>query len=53
MYVKMEPDTGLPVELTGRLQVNVLVQPSPHFSLFKEAPTIFFPALWFEEKATS
>lgn len=27
-----------------------MVRPSPNVALFQEAPTIFFPALWFEQK---
>lgn len=49
-YITMEPDTGIPVEVAARLQVNVMVQPSPNIALFQEAPTLFFPTLWFEQK---
>lgn len=49
-YITMEPDTGIPVEVAARLQVNVMVRPSPNIALFQEAPIIFFPALWFEQK---
>lgn len=49
-YIKMEPNIGIPIEVAARLQVNVMVQPSPNIALFQEAPTIFFPALWFEQK---
>lgn len=50
MYIAIEPASGLPVELVGRLQINILVEPSPYISPFKNAPTIFFPALWLEQK---
>lgn len=53
LYVLLEPETALPIELVGRLQINVLVQPTPHIALFKEAPTMFFPALWIQEKVRS
>lgn len=49
-HITMEPDLGIPVEVAARLQVNVMVQPSPNIALFQEAPTLFFPALWFEQK---
>lgn len=49
-YITMEPSIGIPVEVAARLQVNVMVQPSPDIGLFQEAPTIFFPTLWFEQK---
>lgn len=49
-YIKMEPQIGIPIEVAARLQVSVMVQPSPDIGLFQEAPTIFFPALWFEQK---
>lgn len=49
-YIKMEPQIGIPIEVAARLQVNVMVQPSPDIGLFQEAPTLFFPALWFEQR---
>lgn len=49
-YIIMEPGTAIPVEVAARLQVNVMVRPSPNIGLFQEAPTLFFPALWFEQK---
>lgn len=36
--------------MAARLQINVMIRPSPNVALFQEAPTIFFPALWFEQK---
>lgn len=49
-YITMEPDTAIPIEVGARLQLNVMVQPSPNIALFQEAPTLFFPALWFEQQ---
>lgn len=49
-YMKMEPEIGIPVEVAARLQISVMIQPSPNIGLFEEAPTLFFPALWFEQK---
>lgn len=36
--------------MAARLQINVMVRPSPNIALFQEAPTIFFPAFWFEQR---
>lgn len=51
-YITMEPDTAIPIEVGARLQVNVMVKPSPNIALFQEAPVLFFPTLWFEQKVT-
>lgn len=49
-HITMEPDTAIPLEVAARLQVNVMVRQSPNIALFQEAPTLFFPVLWFEQK---
>lgn len=51
MYIAMEPITAIPVEVVARLQINLMITPSPNIGIFKEAPTLFFPALWLEERA--
>nr|CAD7264916.1 unnamed protein product [Timema shepardi] len=50
-YVTLEPNTGIPLDVAARFQVNILLDQRPYISLFKNVPKIFFPMLWFEERA--
>ncbi|XP_076297743.1 protein croquemort [Lasioglossum baleicum] len=45
--IMLEPTTGIPLKVSARLQVNVLLEPSKTVSLYKEVPTIYFPMFWF------
>lgn len=45
--ITLEPTTGIPLKVSARLQVNVLLEPSKTVSLYKEMPTIYFPVFWF------
>lgn len=49
-YIALDPNTGVPVEVAARLQINIHVQPHPDIALYEEAPTMFFPVIWFEQK---
>ena len=48
-----EPQSGIPLEVLARFQVNVLIEPSKELSLFKSFKNrIFIPAFWFETRMT-
>lgn len=49
--IRIEPETGLPLEVKGRVQVNMLLQKIPSISLYKNAPRVFMPVFWFEQLA--
>lgn len=53
--ITLEPRTGIPIDVAARLQVNILLQPSPHISLFNnpfaDVPKVYFPMFWFNEHA--
>lgn len=51
-YLVLEPTTGIPLEVSARVQLNMLVRPVPNVGLFKDAPTLFLPMLWFEQRFT-
>lgn len=51
-YIVIEPTTGIPLEVAARVQLNMLIRPVPNVGLYKEAPTVFLPMLWFEQKLT-
>lgn len=51
-YITLEPMTGIPLDVAARFQINMLIRPIPHVSLYRHAPHMFFPVLWFEQKVT-
>lgn len=49
VYVRLEPITGVPLDVAARFQINLLLQPNEYINMYSDVPTIFFPMLWFEE----
>ncbi|RZC34759.1 croquemort-like, partial [Asbolus verrucosus] len=49
-YIILEPITGIPLEVSARLQINLLMQPVAGIAMYEKAPRVFFPMLWFEQK---
>lgn len=49
-YIALDGQTGIPIDVAARLQVNILVRPYPNIALYQEAPHMFFPIVWFEQK---
>lgn len=49
-YMTLEPKTGIPLDVAARFQINMLVRPVPNVAMYQEAPYMFFPVLWFEQK---
>ncbi|KAL1505375.1 hypothetical protein ABEB36_004958 [Hypothenemus hampei] len=48
-FIVFEPKTGMPLEVSARLQLNLLVEPVPGISLLRDVPKIVIPVLWFEQ----
>lgn len=46
----LEPNTGIPVEVNAKLQVNILLQPISGITLYENVPHIMVPMLWFAQK---
>jgi len=47
----VEAQSGIPVKVAARFQVNALVDQIDEIDLFKAVPTrTFFPVVWFESK---
>ncbi|XP_054262104.1 protein croquemort-like isoform X2 [Macrosteles quadrilineatus] len=51
-YLVLEPTTGIPLDVAARFQINLLLQPLPGMGLYSNVPTVFFPMLWFQQRAT-
>ncbi|XP_065209534.1 protein croquemort-like [Planococcus citri] len=49
--VTLQKDSGIPMEIFARLQINVDVQPYPGIAFFSRLPKAMFPTVWFEEHA--
>ncbi|XP_073972729.1 protein peste-like isoform X2 [Rhodnius prolixus] len=52
LFITLQPETGIPLDVAARFQINILLSPIEKFSLFKNVPTIYFPMIWFEQRAT-
>ncbi|XP_011314748.1 protein croquemort [Fopius arisanus] len=50
-YYLLEPNTGVPIDVAARLQVNILLQPYDFVTLFRDVPKIYFPCFWFSMRA--
>ncbi|KOC69025.1 Protein croquemort [Habropoda laboriosa] len=46
-FITLEPSTGIPLKVSAKLQINVLLEPSMSVSLFRNVPNVYFPVLWF------
>ena len=34
------------MDVAARLQLNLLVRPSPEISLYEDVPEVYFPIMW-------
>lgn len=49
IFIAVEPQTGTPINLVGRLQYSAAIEPAMGITPFKNTPRIFFPVLWVEQ----
>ncbi|KAG1677320.1 Protein croquemort [Nymphon striatum] len=48
----IQPDLGIPANVNGRFQINILVERVPGFELFDHfTRQTYFPMMWFDQKA--
>ncbi|XP_014244542.1 protein croquemort-like isoform X2 [Cimex lectularius] len=52
LYITLEPETGIPLDVSARFQVNIQLSPYDYLNIMKDVPSIVFPMLWFEHTAT-
>lgn len=51
--ITVEPTFGVPIDVKGRFQVNLMMAPSEEILLFKDIPKRYFmPVLWFDQRAS-
>lgn len=51
-YMVLEPTTGITLDVAARFQINMLVRPVNNIAMYQDAPYLFFPIIWFEQKVT-
>ncbi|KAJ3643118.1 hypothetical protein Zmor_025850 [Zophobas morio] len=51
-YMVLEPTTGIPLEVSAKLQINLLMQPVSGIAMYENVPKVFIPMLWFEQSVT-
>jgi hypothetical protein len=47
-HLTLMPEPGVPLDVTIRMQINLLLREIPGITLFENVPTIMFPMIWFE-----
>jgi len=48
-FLKLEPQSGIPVDVAARFQINVLIDKVPGITMFEKTPRAFVPIMWFED----
>lgn len=51
MFITIEPETGIPLDVSAQLQLNLLVDKIEHLTMFKHVERTFMPMLWFRQWA--
>uniref|UniRef100_A0A8D9F287 Scavenger receptor class B member 1 n=1 Tax=Cacopsylla melanoneura TaxID=428564 RepID=A0A8D9F287_9HEMI len=44
--------TGIPLDVGARFQINLLLQPIKNVVMYRHVPRVFFPMIWFSNRAT-
>merc|ERR1719277_2139108 len=48
---RVEPNSGIPLDVSARFQLNVLIEPIKNIAILEHVPETYFPVMWFENKA--
>ncbi|BES94273.1 Scavenger receptor [Nesidiocoris tenuis] len=49
----VEPTLGVPLDVKGRFQVNIMLEPNRHYLLYRDLPgRVYMPLLWFDQRAS-
>lgn len=51
LHMTLEPTTGIPLDVSIRLQLNLLMKPVKYITTFEDIPTAYVPVLWFQQSA--
>uniref|UniRef100_A0A0A1WWF6 Protein croquemort n=1 Tax=Zeugodacus cucurbitae TaxID=28588 RepID=A0A0A1WWF6_ZEUCU len=47
----IEPTTGIPLQVNGRLQINMMMEPDNDFDIYRGVPKFLMPMFWFNQIA--
>lgn len=50
MSLVIEPVTGIPMQVKAHVQLNLLVEPVRHMSMFTNISKVYIPMLWFTQE---
>ncbi|CAB3366312.1 Hypothetical predicted protein [Cloeon dipterum] len=51
LFIVVEPNTGVPMEVEAKLQINLLMQPYKQIGIFKKVPRVLIPMFYFKQSA--
>lgn len=51
LFIIVEPTTGIPLQVKAKMQLNLLVEPVKHMSMFENIRKTYIPILWFSQEA--
>ncbi|XP_065209530.1 protein croquemort-like isoform X2 [Planococcus citri] len=49
LWLVLQKDASIVLQGKGRIQVNIMLEPSPRIDLTSKLPTVLFPTIWFEQ----
>jgi len=47
-YLSLMPEPGIPLDVSIRMQINVLMRPLEYIQIMEDIDTMMYPMLWFE-----
>ncbi|EDW28577.1 GL19261 [Drosophila persimilis] len=47
----IEPTTGVPVQVHGRIQINMMIEPDDDYDIYRGVPKVLMPMFWFDQYA--
>ncbi|KAH8262158.1 hypothetical protein KR038_004698 [Drosophila bunnanda] len=50
-FLAVEPTTGVPVQVHGRIQINMMIEPDDDFDIYRGVPKVLMPMFWFDQYA--
>ncbi|XP_001356433.2 protein croquemort [Drosophila pseudoobscura] len=47
----IEPTTGVPVQVHGRIQINMMIEPDDDYDIYRGVSKVLMPMFWFDQYA--
>jgi len=52
-FMRIEPESGVPTQVSAKFQLNVLMDSVPDVDMFENLPRSFVPVMWYENAANT